>query len=142
MSVTLQVLLERMAGDRSEFAPWMVMLPRGADLNLPALWPEDDLKTLEGTLVLEEVKQCLAAAELERSHVEASIMSFVDREAVVDGEDNGGALLREVITRSHESLAGRPTWLEWLHTRCIVQSRAYRVGGRCPLLVQQTSRNG
>lgn len=128
MSVTLQVLLERMAGDRSEFAPWMAMLPRGAELNLPALWSEDHLRTLEGTLVLQEVEQCLAAAERERLHVEASIMRFLERKVVVD---NRGALLREVIARGHESLPGRPTWL---HTRCIVQSRAYRVGGRCTSL--------
>lgn len=135
MSVTLQVLLERMAGDRSEFAPWMAMLPRWADVNLPALWSEDDLRTLEGTLVLQEVEQCLAAAELERLHVEASIMRFLER------EDNMGALLRGVIARGYESLPGRPTLLEWLHTRCIVQSRAYRVGGRCASYAQHISPN-
>ena len=130
VSVTLQVFLECTAGAFSEFAPWMGMLPRGSDLNLPALWPEDDLRPLEGTLVSREVRQCLTAAEVERRQVEASIVSVVGREGDDGGWGSGGEFLREVLARGGGTLEGRPTWAEWLHARCIVQSRAYRVGKR------------
>ncbi|CAN0134739.1 unnamed protein product [Ascophyllum nodosum] len=134
VSVTLQVFLECTAGAFSEFAPWMGMLPRGSDLNLPALWPEDDLRPLEGTLVSREVRQCLTAAEVERRQVEASIVSVVGREGDDGGWGSGGEFLREVLARGGGTLEGRPTWAEWLHARCIVQSRAYRVGKRYLLI--------
>lgn len=119
--VTLQVFLERAAGARSAFAPWMALL-RGRDhLNLPALWPASDLEALEGTLVQQEIEACLARAEMERDVVAAAIS-----ERFGGGEEHG----RACCWLDPEGMEGRPTLSEWLHARCTVQSRAYRVGRR------------
>lgn len=120
--VTLQVFLERAAGARSAFAPWMTAMPGVRDdLNLPALWPAIDREALEGTLVLQEVEGCLARAKMERDAVAAAISDRL-------GEGNGRG--RECRWLDPEGMEGRPTLDEWLHARCTVQSRAYRVGRR------------
>lgn len=129
--VTLQVFLERLAGARSALAPWMALLDGKSDLNLPALWPASDLEALQGTLVLQEVEGCLARAEVERDMVAAAIASALGgnaepgREAVAETNKFLGSRWLEF-----EGMEERPTRSEWLHARCTVQSRAYRVGQR------------
>lgn len=130
-AVTLQVFLEHIAGARSALAPWMAVLNGKGDLNLPALWPARDLEALRGTLVLQEVEGCLARAEMERNVVAAAIASAL-------GEQNDQG--REEVGETNKLLASRwldfgemearPTHRDWLHARCAVQSRAYRVGQR------------
>eukprot|EP00903_Cladosiphon_okamuranus_P013339 g12432.t1 len=133
--LALQVFLERMAGTRSELAPWMALLSGKSNLNLPALWPASDLEALQGTLVLEEVKTCLARAEVEREMVAAAMANALGgndepgREAVAD---NNSCLWSRWL--GSKEMDGSPTHSEWLHARCTVQSRAYRVGQRYLLI--------
>lgn len=130
-AVTLQVCLERIAGARSALAPWMALLDGKGDLNLPALWPASDLEALKGSLVLQEVEECLARAEAERNMVAAAIANALGgkvetgREAVAETSKLLGSLRLDA-----EGVEGRSTRREWLHARCTVQSRAYRVGQR------------
>lgn len=129
--ITLQVFLESAAGASSTCAPWMALLNRNVDLNLPALWPDSDLEGLKGTLVLQDVEVCLARAKSECIAVAAAMM---------DGqrEDLGGQGWSGAETDGFpgctwldpSNMEGRPTFAEWLHARCTVQSRAYRVGRR------------
>lgn len=129
--VTLQVFLEGVLGTRSTCSPWMAMLSRKDELNLPALWPASDREALKGTLVLQEVEKCLAKAEVERDVVAAAIANGLRGDVEVEG----GALnetheLPECRWFDAKEVEGRPTHAEWLHARCTVQSRAYRVGPR------------
>lgn len=131
--VTLQVFLEGVAGERSAFAPWMAMLGPKGDLNLPALWPAGDLEALKGTLVLEEVERCVAKAALERDMIAAAI--DVGGAGWAHGKGEEGADEAGEFSEQHRwldwgEMGGRPTQAEWLHARCTVQSRAYRVGSR------------
>ncbi|CAM9109403.1 unnamed protein product [Hapterophycus canaliculatus] len=133
--VTLQVFLERAAGSRSTFAPWMAMLSRRGEMNLPALWPARDLEALKGTLVLDDVERCLAKAEAERDMVAVATADGAGWAAGKGGEvANGTRELLEDPWLDSEEMAGRPTRAEWLHARCTVQSRAYRVGSRYLLI--------
>lgn len=129
--VTLQVFLECVSDTRSTCAPWMAMLNRKDELNLPALWPASDREALRGTLVLQEVENCLARAEVERDVVAAAIANGLRGNVKV----GGGALnetdeLPECRWFDAKEVEGRPTLAEWLHARCTVQSRAYRIGPR------------
>lgn len=129
--VTLQLLLERAAGASSSFAPWMALLPRADDLNLPALWPADDVGLLSGTLVFREVQESLSKAVDERRWVESAIARGLEQ---ADGWNWNVGNEADIIRRWREGVGGewkgRPTMAEWLQARCMVQSRAYRVGGR------------
>lgn len=129
--VTLQVCLERFAGARSALAPWMALLNGKGDLNLPALWPASDLEALKGTLVLQEVEGCLARAEMERNMVAAAFANVL-REEVEPGREAVAETDKLLGSQWLDSkgMVGRPTHREWLHARCTVQSRAYRVGQR------------
>ncbi|CAM9722641.1 unnamed protein product [Scytosiphon promiscuus] len=135
--VTLQVFLESAAGARSSFAPWMAALSLRGELNLPALWPPKDLRALKGTLVLEEVERCLAKAEVERDAVAAALAGGVGCAAAGNGEKvvaNEASRNSEHRWLDMEDMGKRLTRAEWLHARCTVQSRAYRVGSRYLLI--------
>lgn len=128
--VTLQVWMECLAGASSAFAPWMSLLPRTGGLNLPALWQAGDLETLKGTLILNAVETCVARAGEERSLVEAAFAEVLAQGAEDTGDDTEIDVARELIWVRGDEMKGRPTLAEWLHARCTVQSRAYRVGQR------------
>ncbi|CAM9292438.1 unnamed protein product [Ectocarpus sp. 8 AP-2014] len=128
--VTLQVFLESAAGARSTCAPWMAMLNRKGSLNLPALWPDSDLEGLKGTLVLQDVEACLARAKSERVAVAAAMVKGLRGD--IGGGEAGG--FPECAWLDPSNMEGRPTFAEWLHARCTVQSRAYRVGRRYLLI--------
>lgn len=124
--VTLQLFLECMAGARSELAPWIATLPQEGDLALPALWSPHDLEPLKGTLVMREIDSCLARVAAERHLVEAAIGRGVGRR----GRGKETDAVSEWYLLDNVDMKGRPTHSEWLHLRCIVQSRAYRMGNR------------
>ncbi|CAM9730479.1 unnamed protein product [Ectocarpus fasciculatus] len=133
--VTLQVFLESAAGARSTYATWMAMLNRNGPLNLPALWPDSDLEGLKGTLVLQDVEVCLARAKSERIAVAAAMVKGLRGGLGVGGwagGETGG--FPECTWLDPSSMEGRPTFAEWMHARCTVQSRAYRVGRRYLLI--------
>lgn len=129
--VTLQVFLECVANTRSTCAPWMAMLNRQDELNLPALWPASDREALKGTLVLQEVEKCLLRARVERD-----VVATVIANGLADTCEVGGGVVNETdeLPDCHwfdtKEMEGRPTHAEWLHARCTVQSRAYHVGPR------------
>ncbi|CAN0516254.1 unnamed protein product [Ectocarpus sp. 12 AP-2014] len=133
--VTLQVFLESAAGARSTCAPWMAMLNRKGNLNLPALWPDSDLEGLKGTLVLRDVEACLARAKSERVAVAAAMVKGLQGDLGGGGRPGGEAGgIPECTWLDPSNMEGRPTFAEWLHARCTVQSRAYRVGRRYLLI--------
>lgn len=125
--VTLQLFLECVAGARSELAPWIAMLPQKGELTLPALWPPHDLEPLKGTLVMREIDNCLARVAAERNLIEAAIARGVERGEWGKGTDT---TVGEPPGLENVKLKGQPTQAEWLRLRCIVQSRAYRMGNR------------
>lgn len=127
--VTLQLILERAAGPKSSFAPWMKMLPRSRYLNLPVLWPKHDLAELRGTLVLRDAEELLKAAVVELQRVSAAILEGLESAArnVVDGELG----IPQQWYQANGKMLSRLTMTQWLQARCMVQSRAYRVGSRC-----------
>lgn len=132
VAVTLQLFLESVAGARSTFAPWMSTLNPKGKLNLPALWPADEIDPLKGTLVWREVEKCLARADIERDVVAAAIENGLREKGNVRGAGCGGGAESppEPLWADSGKMKGRPTKAEWLHARCTVQSRAYRVGPR------------
>ncbi|CAM9931585.1 unnamed protein product [Discosporangium mesarthrocarpum] len=148
-TVTLQLFLEQAAGSHSEFAPWLAALPQCADtLNLPALWPENDLAALMGTLVFGETLSLLQQANEERDAVVQALTVALEACLVPESVQEerkpsigwgwggtGDTSLKHGPRLSLERLGdmtGRPTKEEWLLARCVVQSRAYRIGGRRP----------
>lgn len=127
--VTLQLFLERLAGRRSKFAPWMALLNQ-AGLSLPALWPTKDIEALKGTLVLREIEKCLKMAEVECNLMAVALgtglggmAASLEGRSATDG-------FPELACLDSEGANGIPTQAEWLQARCTIQSRAYRVGGR------------
>lgn len=128
--VTLQLFLERLAGSRSTFGPWMALLNREGGLNLPALWPAEDIEALKGTLVLREVEKGLKRAEGERNIVAAAVANGLGGKVVNAGGGSEIDIFPELACLDFVRLDGRPTQTEWLHARCTIQSRAYRVGPR------------
>ncbi|CAM9258124.1 unnamed protein product [Ectocarpus sp. 6 AP-2014] len=133
--VTLQVFLESAAGNRSTCAPWMAMLNRKGSLNLPALWPDSDLEGLKGTLVLQDVEACLARAKSERVAVAAAMVKGLRGDFGGGGRAGGeGRSFPGCPWLDTSNMEGRPTFAEWLHARCTVQSRAYRVRRRYLLI--------
>lgn len=128
--VTLQLFLERVAGPRSTFAPWMALLNRKGSLDLPALWPARDIETLKGTIVLREVEKCLERAEAERNLVAGAVADALGGKVANNGRGSAMDSFPELACLGSGGLNGRPTQAEWLHARCTIQSRAYRVGPR------------
>ena len=128
--VTLQLFLERLAGPRSTFAPWMTLLNREGSLNLPALWPAKDIEALKGTLVLREVEKCLKSAKAERNFVADAVANGLGGKFANNGRGSAIDSFPELACLGSGELNGRPTQAEWLHARCTIQSRAYRVGPR------------
>lgn len=128
--VTLQLFLERLAGPRSTFAPWMALLNREGSLNLPALWPAKDIEALKGTLVLREVHKCLERAVVEHNLVAAAVADGLGGTVANAGGGSAIDTFPELACLDSGGVNGRLTQAEWLHARCTIQSRAYRVESR------------
>lgn len=134
--LTLQLLLEQSAGKRSYFYPWLATLPRAEELNLPALWPENHLAELHGTLLLRDVLDSVDTAKAEWRHVSAAFRRTPGDEVRSDGVER----LRQWLGPDFGLTLNKLNMEGWLLARCLIQSRAYRVGGRCASVVHSSLR--
>lgn len=138
MVVTLQLFLEHAAGSRSAFSPWLAMLSlQKGNHNLPALWPAGDRAALRGTVVLRDTEECLARAVLERDWAAEAIACGLEcaRDGVKGNTVEKGGETNSVVqtwcSPGDKDMRDRPGLAEWIRARSAVQSRAYRVRGRC-----------
>ncbi|CAM9300969.1 unnamed protein product [Choristocarpus tenellus] len=143
--VTLQLFLEQCLDARSTFAPWLATLPHSAyDLNLPALWEEEDRSGLAGTLLLRDTLILLEEARMETERITQVLTSalkafagcqerIVGDEGIREGDKlpitKGGQQLR---LEELEQALRRLEKGDWLLARSLVQSRAYWIGGSRP----------
>lgn len=107
LALIIAVMHERLLGDKSEFAPYLNLIPQRED-GLPVFWPEDDLKSLRGTSLEHKVKQ---DTQLMSEDYEAIVRPFF--------EEEGGAGAGE-----------GPTEEDFAAAASVVASRAFRVDDR------------
>lgn len=75
--LALELLYERAKGDASCFAPLLESIPSLDEMNAATLWPADQLKWLEGSAVVDRVREIISGVKEEWEKISQSVANEV-----------------------------------------------------------------